>query len=144
MLLNIVLGWGQLIIQEIAIEALFHSVILIGFAMLFTYGVLQFKQMGGRVVQTLSALMGTGLILSVLMTPLLISQHFLIQINQPYPLWAHIMSSITVLLMLGINVWILIITAHIFMAALDTRFAIGMLVTIALVGFNILLYSILN
>ena len=141
---NILLGWGQLVIQEIAIEALFHSVILIGFALFFTVAVLQFKQMGSRVVQTLSAIMGTGLILSILITPLLVSQHYLIQMTQPFPLWAHVLSSITVILMLGVNVWILIITAHIFRHALDTRFAIGMLVTIALVGFNILLYSMLT
>jgi hypothetical protein len=90
-----------------------------------TYGALTLRHYRARFMQTLTALLGTGTLLQLLALPLL----FLLEqevAGTGGPGWLG-------LLWLGLFIWGIVVTAHIFRQALSTSLGVGVLYSLAYV-----------
>lgn len=139
-LANIALGAWQISLQQPLMFAFWQSLLMVTVSLVFIGIVLQIKNSGARFVQTATALIGIGVLLSLFIVPVLLVQLYLIQ-----PLGATLLTAIASFLFLcivvGINIWVLVITTHIFRYALDITFLVALIITLAYVGMHVLVYK---
>ena len=121
--------------------AMLHAFLACAVLALYTHALLRWRQMSARYIQTLLALLATGLLLGLLtIGPMQALQPFLEAIAtaeneseilvQP-PAWAVLMYAIA-------GIWHLVVMGHIFRHALDTTMGRGILFTLL---FEIVLLS---
>jgi hypothetical protein len=87
----------------------------------FVWAVLQFAGRPARLVQTLTALAGTGALLGLMGLPLALQAARAHQANGE-------LAAGTVLAWLALLAWSIAVQAHIFRHALSTRYGVGLLV----------------
>jgi len=116
-------------------QALIAAMVDIGLLIALTTAILKLRGLGVRITQTLTALAGTSVILSLFSIPMLI--------------WLqaaradHGDAGIPSLLMLVLVMWNLLIVAHIFRHALSTLFAAGLLLAIGYFWLQLVLLNAL-
>lgn len=106
----------------------------------FTIVVLIFSQRSTRLLQTLSSLYGVQIIISLLLLPLIFTAPMLLfpEQNRAILLFvAIIYLALTVIM----NVWILFIQAYIFKDALNTGYSQSILVSLALMSLNVIVFK---
>jgi hypothetical protein len=116
-------GWLVALIQLEMVQGLLSSLVDVALLIGMTGGLLAVRGYSGRLQQTMIALGGAGIILGALALPLLLSLHAAQQTNLPPP-------GLVPLLLLGLMLWSLAITAHIMRQALSASFTVGVLVAV--------------
>jgi hypothetical protein len=114
-------------------QAMLHAFLACGVLALYTHALLRWRQMAARYVQTLAALLVTGIALGLLTVgPMQALQPFLEALAtaeseseilvQP-PAWAILMYAVA-------GIWHLVVMGHVFRHALDTTMGRGILFTL--------------
>lgn len=116
------------------------AISLIASYILFTFFVLFVKGLAQRVIQTLTSLFCTRIILHILAAPLLLIDPYLSQANLKNPLLLFI-GVIYLFITLGLSVWQFVITAHIYKFALSTSAIQSVLAAFGVLAVNILTVS---
>jgi len=134
---NLAISTGQLVSQIPIGQALGQSAYMLGISIAFTWFVLMFKGFRTRFVQTCTALIGTSTIFAIIILPLLLSQLYFFNMDDP--------SSNVLLLNLlffafifAVNIWAIVVLSHIFRHALQIPFFFGLLITLAYIALHIL------
>lgn len=140
--ISVLLGWYQFSYRAEFAVALWHAILMLSASMMFTALILYVKGHLSRLVQTLTAIIGVNVLMNIIVMPLVLLQPFLV-VTEPVKTFNFTLFLILVVVMiqLFLNVWLIIITAHIFRRALDTNFATGALVAIAMLGLDIILIT---
>jgi len=124
-------------------SALFIATCLVLSYVLYTYVVLFLKGVASRMVQTVTALFCTSIIIHILVAPLLLIAPYLSQIHLKNPLLLFL-GVLYLFLSIGLSVWQFVITAHIYKFALDTTAIQSVLAAFGLIAVNILTVSSLQ
>ena len=140
LLVSSLLGWYQLSFRSPMFDALWQAIFLLGVTVSFTFVVLAMRDNVERFVQTLTALIACGVIIHLTALPLLELQPFLLANNLPIFV-SGLLSLISLLIILLINVWTVLVNAHIYRQALNVNRMMALLVTFALIAVNIFLFS---
>ena len=109
--------------------------------LVYTYIVLFFRGLPERLVQTLSCLFCTQIIMHILASPLLLFSPYLAHPNLKNPLLLFI-GVLYLFFSLGLSVWQFVITAHIYKYALSTSAIQSVLAAFGLIAVNILTLSL--
>lgn len=109
---------------------------------LYTYVVLRMSAKKNRFVQTLSCLLFSYLIIHLMAFPLIIITQYLV--GQENSLVVVYILMILFLCALFLAIWQFLVTASIFRHALDLSFFQGIMVCLGLVGFSIVILSIVQ
>jgi hypothetical protein len=141
-LANALLGWYQFTHRLGLLEALFNVIVFVLILLAFTYLVLFLKNKVTRFMQTLTALMTTSVVINLIILPFLLLAPALLG-TEPGAAQISIVWFYT-LLIITMNIWSLLITAHIYRHALDVNMAVGILVTLGLFACNLLAFSALG
>ena len=139
-LLSCILGWYQLSFRSSVADALWQALLMLGTTVLFTFIILYFRKSTERFIQTITALIACGVVIHATALPLHLLQPYLLQTPLPKTV-AMLLSLISLIFILVINVWNLLVNAHIFRHALNVSQIAALLVTLGLIGFNILIFS---
>jgi len=107
---------------------------------IYTYTVLVFRNMKNRLVQTVTCLFSTHLIIHLLAMPLILSAPYLSQ-NNLKSLFLLLLAIIYLFFTLVFSVWQFIITAHIYRYAIDGTSIQSVLTAFGLIAINILTLS---
>ncbi|GAB4393800.1 MAG: hypothetical protein Tsb005_13630 [Gammaproteobacteria bacterium] len=120
-------------------SAIWQTCILLSVDLLFLAVVLYLRTKIARYIQTACAILGVNTLINVLILPVaLIHVTFIAQINNELALFA--LGMLFLILVLGINIWLIVINSHIFRHALDVPFAGGLFVALALMASDFLAY----
>ncbi|MCE0723525.1 MULTISPECIES: hypothetical protein [Legionella] len=125
------------------INNVFTSISLIISYVIYTYLVLFVKGLTPRLVQTVTSLYCINIIIHILIIPLLIIGPYLSLVNLRNPLFLFI-GILYLFLSLGLSVWQIVITAHIYKFALNTTAIQSVLAAFGLIAVNILTISLLQ
>lgn len=120
-----VYGSVPLLIRSLALDLL----LLCG----FLWGLLRFTGHASRFRQTLTAVLGTGAVLSACMLPF---NHWLDTVGEPGKL-----ALAPTIGLLAVVAWSLVVNGHIFSRALSRPFAAGLLISIAYFFLNYLMFA---
>lgn len=123
-----------LVVQSELVEpslSMGRMVLNLAITMFFTYVVLASLELKARFVQTLSALVGVGIVFNLLAWPLLIQ---LVEENQ-----TESAKSITSFLVLLLMSWELLVTAHIYKHALNAKMGHAIILSLGLFFISITL-----
>ena len=140
---NVVVACYQFTWQSDMAKSLLQAILVTAISVIFTYSVLAVKGFQNRFAQTTTTLIGTNVIINALVIPLLLLQPFLLQQGLPTTMllgFLHVIYLFTIIMM---NVWLIMIMVHIYRVALEVSPVIALLVTIALLGTDILLFALL-
>ncbi|HEC85099.1 MAG TPA: hypothetical protein ENI48_07685 [Thioploca sp.] len=119
--INVVLS----LMQQLAVkDAVLSSLVDTGLLVVLTSSLLYFTKYSARIIQTLTALAGTNSLLGILIIPVLFWLEQ-IGLNEGD-------TSLPVLLLLGLIVWNLAVSAHILRHALAVPFFIGFFLTVVM------------
>ena len=122
---------------------LFVATSLILSYVIYTYIVLFLRGHTPRLVQTVTTLYCTSIIIHIMIAPLLLISPYLSQIHLKNPLLLFL-GVLYLFLSIGISVWQFVITAHIYKHALNTTPIQSVLVAFGLIAVNILTVSSLQ
>lgn len=132
-LMNFLMAWHQFSYRvPIHSAALFAGIlilILAGFSCL----VLAVKGHASRCQQTITALLGVNFLINMLLYPLILLG--------PLLQWLPVLVYFILMAVLALNVWLLMITGHIYARALVLPFIAGLLVAVALLGIDIIIFA---
>lgn len=134
-----IISISQLMLQQRFMQAASQTILMLSLTMLFNWGILKIKNLEARFVQATSALIGTGTIVNLLIYPLLLFHFYILRPDEEHVIIVAL-SLIVLCLIIGLNIWAFIITAHIFRNALNSSFFAGLLVTFAYVAFHVVAY----
>ncbi len=140
LLLNFLIGWFQFSFKATPLISSLQSLLILTISAGFTYFVLSIKGLLTRFVQTFSALLGTSAIVNLIIFPLLLLQPVFFQ-KKPVNSMLVSLQFMFLLAVLMINIWLIMIMVHIYSKALDVNYLVGLLVTIALLGLDIIIFS---
>lgn len=139
-IMDVILGMINLSLQQPWITALWQSILLMIVSIAFIVAILQIKGLLARFIQTTSALIGVGVLLSLLILPVLLIQFYVIQ-----PMGLTTFTSMVSLVFLSfvvlVNIWMLVVTVYIFRHALDVHLLGALLVTLAYIGVHVIVYK---
>jgi|GEM_PF-2205341 len=107
---------------------------------LYTFAILYFRGLSARVLQTITCLYCTHLIIHLIALPLLVVASFLTQSDLKNPLLLFI-AVLYLLVTMGLSVWQFVVTAHVYRYALNTTAIQSVLATFGLVAVTILTIS---
>jgi hypothetical protein len=107
-------------------KAIATGVIELALILIFTLAILQACGKSQRWIQTVTALVGTGIIISLLAIP----SYLLIDINNLNELQASTTQNFGLLMLAALSLWNIVIMAHILRHALEFNFAIAMFLAI--------------
>lgn len=124
-------------------STLFIATGLIISYVLYTYMVLFLKGFASRLVQTVTTLFCTSIIIHIMVVPLLFISPYLSQIHAKNPVLLFL-GVLYLFLSIGLSVWQFVITAHIYKYALNTTAIQSVLVAFGLIAVNILTVSLLQ
>ncbi len=122
---------------------LFVATCLILSYVLYTYIILFLKGLASRLVQTVTALFYTSIIIHILVAPLLFLAPYLSQIHLKNPVLLFL-GVLYLFLSIGLSVWQFVITAHVYKYALNTTPIQSVLAAFGLIAVNILTVSSLQ
>lgn len=122
---------------------LFVATSLIISYVIYTYVVLFLKGYASRLVQTVTALFYTSIIIHILVAPLLFIAPYLSQIHLKNPVLLFL-GVLYLFMSIGLSVWQFVITAHIYKFALNTTAIQSVLTAFGLIAVNILTVSSLQ
>jgi hypothetical protein len=108
---------------------------------LYTYALLFFRGVRSRLVQTLTCLFATRIIIHILASPLLLLDPYLSHVHLKNPIFLFI-GVIYLFITLGLSVWQFVITAHIYKYALNTSAIQSVLAAFGVLAVNILTVSL--
>ncbi len=140
---NALLTIFQFSIQKPVSDALWQGLLIVLLTMFYCYLILFLRGRGERFVQTAMALMLTGFMLSLLLMPIV----FINPIFQPVVLpnfLKLILSVLVIAWLLLLQIWSVLVYSHIFRRSLDLAFFYGLLITLGLVGIEIIVVTKLN
>lgn len=139
-LLSFIFNALQLSMNVALDKAVFQAGSLLLANTIFTFFVLNIRRVPERFVQTLTSLLAVGFFINLILLPLMVLDPYLF--NEDIDITIRMMASVVYLLILFfVNLWIILVTANIFRISLSVSFLAGVLVTFALYGFNILVFS---
>ena len=107
-------------------KAILAGVVEIFLIMIFTLALLQARGKSSRWTQTMTALTGTSVIISIITIPL----YFLIGVGDLNELQANAGQSVGLLLLAALGCWNIVIMSHILRHALEINFAIALFLAI--------------
>lgn len=110
---------------------------------LYTYMVLFLRGLNARLVQTVTTLLCTNIIIHILVVPLLFAAPYLAQSHLKNPVLLFL-GVLYLFFSIGLSVWQFVITAHIYKHALSTTPIQSVLVAFGLIAVNILTVSSLQ
>lgn len=110
---------------------------------IYTYIILFLRGLTSRLVQTVTALFYSSVIIHILVAPLLFLAPYLSQIHLKNPLLLFL-GVLYLFLSIGLSVWQFVITAHIYKYALNTTPIQSVLAAFGLIAVNILTVSSLQ
>jgi predicted neutral ceramidase superfamily lipid hydrolase len=116
-------------------DALLVSLVDVGFLLVVTFLILSQHKHLDRMLQTMSALFGTGLILGIFIFPLVYGG-----VQNQYESW---LQQIIVLLFLIMVIWNVVVLAHIVRHAISTSMGIGIMIAILYIWMSSLLITML-
>ncbi len=119
------------------------AVCLILSCVVYTYIILFLKGFISRLIQTVTALFYTNMIIHILVAPLLLIAPYLSQSHLKNP-FLLLIGVIYLFLSIGLSVWQFVITAHIYKYALSTTAIQSVLAAFGLIAVNILTVSLLQ
>lgn len=142
--MNGLVAWGQLSMQEPALQALTETLALLGVSLAFVFLVLQIRGLQVRYVQTTTAWLFSTTIVILLVWPIV---HLIMQIMEQYEqtsfpfLWANL--SVLILVIFA-NIWSLLISAHILRHAVNASFWVGLMLALGMIALHILAFNVLQ
>ncbi len=107
-------------------QAILAAIVEIALIMLFTMSLLRATGKSARWTQTVTALVGTGIIISIIAFPI----YILIGVGEFNSLESNTGQSISLLLLAALACWNIVIMTHILRHALEVNFAIAMFLAI--------------
>ena len=107
-------------------KAILAGIVEVALIMIFSLALLQSRGKSSRWTQTVTALLGTGIIISIIAFPV----YILIGVGELNQLESSAGQSLGLLLLAALACWNIVIMAHILRHALDTNFAIAMFLAI--------------
>jgi hypothetical protein len=113
-------------LSQPAEKAIFASIIELFLIMIFTLAILQSVGKSSRWIQTVTALIGTGIIISIIAFP----AYLLIGVGELNDLQTGTAPSIGLMLLAALSCWNIAIMAHILRHALEVNFAIALFLAI--------------
>ena len=125
---------------EIAIT---QASVLIGVLVAYIYSVLLTGSKASRFVQTATSLLAVNVLLDCLHMPVLIINEHITATGQP-TLGLILFSVIVFIYIIALNIWLIMITSHVFARALDAAFSTGLLVTVAMLALNVVSVAFLQ
>lgn len=129
--------------HKISFDIAFIRALLLIFGIsLYTFLILQLVKHRNRVIQTINSLLFAQIIVHVIAFPLLlITPEF--TLDQTVLVSDKLLAMVYFLILIFLNVWHLMINAHIFMQALSKTFGVGLLVSFGLLAFVLLVVNLL-
>lgn len=137
MICEFILAWYQFSLQLGMEVAIVHAIILVGIFMVFIYLTLLMGKKPKRFIQTATSLLAVNVLINLLHMPVLILGDLLIYQGQN-PLIIFLFTPTALIYIIALNIWLIMITAHIFARTMDTTFSTGLLITIAMLGVNVI------
>lgn len=144
LLLNGLLALLQFALHDTVPMSFLKTLVILGMSVGFTYALLHLGHLAERFMQTLIALNGANFCINCFIIPFVILQPWLVSWLKTPHVGSLFVSSIVLLCVIGINLWLIVVNAHIYSRALDRPFVVGLLATIALLGLDILVFSQFN
>ena len=139
-ILSVLLGWLPMLLQKGLAAGLMTVVATLTVMVLFVYAVLQIRGLARRFVQTLTAIVSVDILIKLVALPFLILMAWMIAVK-PEDSVLNTVSFLYLIVILVVNVWGIIVTAHIFRRALNTRFIVGLLITFAMIGLEMIVFK---
>ena len=131
-----------------ALEALLGGCSLIALHVIYTYGVLRIRGLSTRFLQTAIALLSLDVLAYLLLFPLIIISPYIQQYMKALPKTPSVSSLLVlmsaaflVFVTIAVITWTTLIAGHVYRRALNVHFVIGVLVVIALMGLEVLLFQ---
>ncbi len=109
--------------------------------MAYTYGLLYFRKLSSRWVQTLTCIFCTHSIIHLIASPLIIIAPYLAHANLKSPVLL-LVGVLYLFFTLGLSIWQFVVTAHIYKYALNTTPTQSILAAFGLIAANILTVSL--
>lgn len=131
-------------INQMNTEIIRQSLVLLLVPLIFSYAILYLYKRSERFIQTVCAQNAVNILLSLLMIPFLVFHPSPPQAGQTISNAVILISLFYIIVFLGFNVWLVVITAHIYRHALNVNYMTGLLAAFALMGVNILVFSFLS
>lgn len=141
-LINITLSTLQLLSDFSFGQALFQTSAMLGLSLVFTWFLLSLKKLQTRFVQTVSALIATGLVFNLIVYTVFLLQFHALSLDEP-TLTNVLINLFLSSLKLALIIWVCVITAHIFKHSLQISFVGGLVVTFAFIGLHVLILQLL-
>ncbi len=141
LLSNAIINLLALSLDGLNIDIVRQSIVLLIVPISFNYAVLSISKHKERFLQTITAQNAVNVLLSLLIIPLLMV-HPHAPLTEQSTTSDVIISLFYIIVFLSFNVWLILITAHIYRHALSIRFMYGLLITFALMGINVLVFSV--
>ena len=138
-IINVVLAWYPLSVQFATTEAIGRAVSDVLIEIVYAYMVLTLRQRSNRFIQTSVATLSLDLAIYIITFPLVMSYPLLQQMGQGF--FQAILYFLFLFIVLLINLWGIFINGFIYRNALDVNFGIGLLVALALVGIEVMLFQ---
>lgn len=138
LLINALISFLLLVWQYTLRNSLLQIALMLLLTTAFTQVVLRLKNKETRFIQTTTALFASSTVISLLAFPLWLFQFYFLKDAEQNLLNA-LLGLIFLAVFIGLNIWVLIVTAHIFKSALEIPFFAGLLVTFGFVGIHVLI-----
>lgn len=127
--------------SSLALDAAINQTgVMILSTVMFTYLILSIRNVANRFVQTLISLLAVSLLINLIMVPMVIMAPFIFHQDVAESI-RFIGTFLYLVILFFINLWLVLISAHIYHHALNISFFSGVLVTLALFGLNMLILS---
>ena len=126
--------------------AVVHAIVLVGMIIAFIYFILLTGNKSDRFIQTATTLFAVNVLNNLLHLPVLIIANHVISphvanqviITQQHPLLLLLFTVFALFYIIALNIWLILITAYVFSSALEKPLLTGLLITIAMLGVNVL------
>lgn len=133
LLINVLMAWHQFGYRVEIHMAFLYALLLVGIMVGFSFLVLLIKGHAERSVQVITALMGVNILINAFLYPLI----FISPIIQMVPVLLYFI----LMIVISLNVWLLMITAHIYSRALVLPFLGGVVIAVALFGVDLIVFA---
>lgn len=118
----------------------FAGISLVSSFVIYTAGLLYFKGLKARLLQTATTLLFVHSIIHIMAMPLFLIDPYLSHANLKNPLFLFI-GVLYLFVTLGLSIWQFVVTAHIYKCALNTTLTQSVLAAFGLVAVNVLTLS---
>lgn len=139
-LLTVVINIAQLTATLDVEHAAEQTGVILIVTLSFVYGLLRWRELSHRYIQTITGILGASLVINMVLTPLVImAPYFFSEGNSEQ---IRMMATFVYLVLLFfVNLWLVLVMGFIFQRALNSTLFTGVMATMCLFGLNMLILT---